>query len=205
MITGGAPHNPYAASPAQFQSAPANMQQHYGAPQGGFAPPSNHAAPPPGQGFAPPSQYGAPSHYGAPGGPPPPQGGFAPPPGQGFAPPSQYGAPAGAPPGHGLAPPPGPAVVAAPVAVVAAGPPVLRVRVIGASGLAAADINGKSDPYAKIRWEGIPQHYNKQAGQRDVAHQKAQKHGRIPKVQTTVCHKTLNPMWNQTFEMNLIR
>jgi hypothetical protein len=55
----------------------------------------------------------------------------------------------------------------APAVLMPAGPPpapaapILRVRVIQANGLASADANGKSDPYAIVRWEGQPRAYTK--------------------------------------------
>lgn len=81
----------------------------------------------------------------------------------------------------------------------------LRVRVISAAGLAAADLNGKSDPYAIIRWDGQPRPYNKVAGEHDRHVTKAAKKGKVIRPQTTVCKKTLNPHWNQSFDLHIMQ
>ena len=90
------------------------------------------------------------------------------------------------------------------MAAPAAGPPALRVRVIGAQHLQAMDMNGKSDPFVILRWDAQPRHYTKQAGKVDSKVNKAAKHGKVPRQQTTVQHKTLNPTWNQSFDMVLM-
>jgi len=79
----------------------------------------------------------------------------------------------------------------------------LRVRVISGSGLAQMDLNGKSDPYAIVRWEGQPRPYTKMAGQHDRQMSKAAKKGKVRRPQTTVQKKTLNPHWNQSFDLHI--
>ncbi len=81
--------------------------------------------------------------------------------------------------------------------------PQLRVRVIQAHGLAAADANGKSDPYCVVRWEGQPRAYTKQAGQHDRQMTKMAKQGRVALLKTRVQSRTLNPVWNETFDLAL--
>lgn len=79
----------------------------------------------------------------------------------------------------------------------------MRVKVVSAHGLAAADANGKSDPYAIIRWDAQPKHFTKTEGKIEAKKQKAQKHGKVVQQQTVVQKKTTNPVWNQTFDMVL--
>jgi Ca2+-dependent lipid-binding protein len=81
----------------------------------------------------------------------------------------------------------------------------LRVRVVSASSLMQADLNGKSDPYCILRWEGQPRPYTKMAGQHDRKVTKAAKQGKVRRPQTTVQKKTLNPHWNQTFDLQILQ
>ena len=62
---------------------------------------------------------------------------------------------------------------------VLAAPGVLRVRVVSATGLAAADSNGLSDPYATVFHRAMP----------EVVHK------------THVMRKTLDPEWNETISL----
>lgn len=85
----------------------------------------------------------------------------------------------------------------------AMGPVTVRVKVIGAKSLTACDANGKSDPYGILRYEGQPKPYTKKEGQYEAKKSKKSKKGKIARPQTTVQKRTLNPHWNQTFDMVL--
>ena len=63
---------------------------------------------------------------------------------------------------------------------VLAAPGVLRVRVVSATGLAAADSNGLSDPYATVFHRAMP----------EVVHK------------THVMRKTLDPEWDEQFDFH---
>jgi hypothetical protein len=71
----------------------------------------------------------------------------------------------------------------------AMGPVTIRVKVIGAKGLTACDANGKSDPYAILRYEGQPKPYSKKEGQVEAKKSKKAKKGKISRPQTTVQKK----------------
>jgi hypothetical protein len=55
-----------------------------------------------------------------------------------------------------------------------------------------------------LRWDAQPRHYTKTTGKVEAKVHKAQKKGKIPRQQTTVQKKTLNPSWNQSFDMILV-
>lgn len=80
---------------------------------------------------------------------------------------------------------------------------MFKVKVVNARSLVAADANGKSDPYATIRWEGTPKPYHKKQGKGEKKVKKAVKSGKLNKYQTTVQKKTLSPTWNQTFDFRV--
>ena len=83
------------------------------------------------------------------------------------------------------------------------GPFTLRVKVISGEKLSAMDANGKSDPYAILRFEGTPKPFGK--SDKDFGKKSKTKGTKNkPKhLQTNVQKKTLNPNWNQTFDMVL--
>jgi Ca2+-dependent lipid-binding protein len=79
------------------------------------------------------------------------------------------------------------------------GPFTLRVKLVGASGLVACDINGKSDPYALVRFDGQPKPFSKKDGEKKLKGKDKSK--KTKKHQTKVQKKTLSPQWNESFDL----
>ncbi|KAN0037712.1 hypothetical protein ACTFIV_003066 [Dictyostelium citrinum] len=152
--------------------------------------PGQYGAYPPQQGYPPqqPGQYGAyppqqPGHYGAP--PTPhgayPQGGYPPQPNAfGPPPPSAFGA---LPPQQNASPispnksiplPPGARFTSSPIST-------FQIKILSARNLIAADVGGTSDPYVKIK---TPATNGKDYKTKHIS-------------------KSLNPIWNETFNIDL--
>ena len=80
---------------------------------------------------------------------------------------------------------------------------MFKVKVVKATNLVAADIGGKSDPYAKLKFERKPAMKAATKSGKKAKKTKV-KTGKTGKVvhQTVTVKKTLNPTWNQTFDFS---
>ncbi|KAK5576976.1 hypothetical protein RB653_001913 [Dictyostelium firmibasis] len=162
---------------------PPQQPGQYGAP-----PPPQHGAYPPQQ----PGQYGAyppqqPGQYGAPPpqqhgaypqqpgqyGAPPPPSAFGPPPPSAFGPPPPIVASTISP-NKSIPLPPGARFTSSPIST-------FQIKILSARNLIAADVGGTSDPYVKIK---TPATNGKDYKTRHIS-------------------KSLNPIWNETFNIDL--
>ncbi|KAM9980643.1 hypothetical protein ACTFIY_002949 [Dictyostelium cf. discoideum] len=176
MSNGYPPQQPgqYGAYPPQHGYPPQQQPGQYGA----YPPqqPGHYGAPPPPHHQQQPGQYGAyPPQQGV--GYPPQPSAFGPPP------PSAFGAPPPLPqqqhaplisPNKSIPLPPGARFTSSPIST-------FQIKILSARNLIAADVGGTSDPYVKIK---TPATNGKDYKTRHIS-------------------KSLNPIWNETFNIDL--